>query len=92
MAHWRYTFKPARFFMLDARASIVILLFLLHIRVWTFALAVFVVGLFYWVERYGYDFPSAIRAIRLYLSGKIRPAQSINKQQNPVEYDRRPLF
>lgn len=92
MAHWRYTFKPARFFMLDARVSVAILLFLLHIRVWTLLIVLAVIAVFYWVERFGYNFPSALRAARLYFSGRIRNTAPANKIRDSVDYDRRPLF
>lgn len=92
MSHWRYTFKPARFLMLDARVSVAILFFLLHIRMWTFIITLIIIALFYWVERFGYDFPSAIRAARLYFAGRIRPPVPNNKMKNPIDYDRRPLF
>lgn len=92
MSHWRYTFKPARFFMLDARVSVAILIFILHIRLWTFLVVLGVIAIFYWVERFGYDFPSAIRAARLYFAGRIRPPLPAMKTRDAVDYDRRPLF
>ena len=92
MAHWRYTFKPARFFMLDARASVALLAFLLHIRVWTFLIAVTIFIALYVMERRGLDFPSALRAIRLFFCGNNRPPCPENKLNAPIDYDRRPLY
>ena len=88
MAHWRNTFKPARFFIIDARASFFLLLFLVHIRPWTFVLLVSVFSALYFVERLGYDFQAALRAIRVYFAGNIRPANSRNKQRFPVDFGR----
>jgi intracellular multiplication protein IcmT len=37
--HWRNTQKHPKFFMLDARASIGVILFLMHMRLWTLIVA-----------------------------------------------------
>lgn len=92
MSHWRNSFRPARFFMLDARVSIVLLLAMLHIRTWTIVLATIIILAFYWVERIGLDFPGAIRAVRQYVAGKVRPPRKPDKITLPVDHDRRPLF
>ncbi|EPX78060.1 IcmT/TraK family protein [Salipiger mucosus] len=92
MAHWRNTFKAPRFFFFDARLAIFLVAFLLHIRPWTLVVICLIFGLFYWVERYGYDFKSALRAIRLYFSGPRRNPQPQEKMPHPKDYDRRPLF
>ncbi len=92
MGHWRNTFKHPRFFFLDARVAVFLLGFLLHIRLWTLILLLIVFGIFYWVERLGYDFPSALRALRLKLSGNERPPLTEGKIRHPVDFDRRPLF
>jgi intracellular multiplication protein IcmT len=78
--------------MLDARVSVAILFFLLHIRLWTFVTTLLIIAVFYWVERFGYDFPSSMRAARLYFAGRIRPTAPRNKLRFPIDYDRRPLF
>jgi intracellular multiplication protein IcmT len=90
MAHWRNTFKAPRFFMVDARVSIFLIAFLLHIRLWTLLLMICVLFGFYWVERFGYDFPSALRALRLRIAGPIRPPLSPDRARGPIDYDRRP--
>jgi intracellular multiplication protein IcmT len=72
--HWRNTQKPARFFMLDARAFIAIFLFLVHARLWTFIFAIFVMALFLVLERRGLTFESSLRAFRAWVVGIRRPA------------------
>ncbi|MFA4994553.1 MAG: IcmT/TraK family protein [Bdellovibrionales bacterium] len=72
--HWRNTQKPARFFALDARAFSAILLFLVHARLWTFAIAVLVMVIFWIFERRGLTFEAALRAIRAWILGRDRPA------------------
>jgi intracellular multiplication protein IcmT len=66
--------KPARFFMLDARAFLAILLFLVHAREWTFVLAIVVMILFWFLERRGLTFEASLRAFRSWLLGSRRPA------------------
>lgn len=89
MAHWRNTFRPARFFLMDARAGVALLLFLLHIRLWTFILAVAVMLTFWWLERIGMNAASAFRAIRAWFAGPLRPARHAHKIRGRIDYDRR---
>ncbi len=69
MAAWRDTARPAKFFFVDYRAAFPLLLFLLHIRVWTFLLAIIVVLCLYGLERYGYTVPVFLRIFRCWLAG-----------------------
>ena len=72
--HWRNTMKPVRFFMLDARVAIFFMLFIFHMRIWTFATFV-VVGLFFWfLEKRGLMFTAAMRTFRTWILGRRRPA------------------
>ena len=72
--HWRNTQKPARFFALDARAFVAILLFLVHARLWTFLLALVIMLLFWILERRGLTFEASLRAFRSWTLGRVRPA------------------
>lgn len=72
--HWRNTQKQTRFFFLDARCFLSILLFLIHARPWTLVLVLFVMLLFWFVERQGLSFGAALRAFRCWLIGNKRPA------------------
>lgn len=69
MAAWRDTARSARFFIVDYRAAFPLLLFLLHIRVWTFVLALVVIFCLYGLERYGYTVPVFLRIMRCWLAG-----------------------
>jgi len=91
MAHWRNTYRPARFFFLDVRAGVVILLSLIHIRFWTIGLDLVVVALAWWVERIGLGFMGAVRAAREWLAGRIRPALPAHKVRRKVDYGRRTM-
>lgn len=92
MGHWRNTYKFPRFWILDARVAIFFLLFLLHIRMWSFICMIIIFGIFYIMERYGLDFASAFRAVRSYMAGPIRDPISKERMRHPIDYDRRPLF
>ena len=72
--HWRNTQKPARFFVVDARAAFSVFFFLIHARLWTFVLAIVVMMIFWAFERRGLSFDSAMRALRSWLLGRRRPA------------------
>lgn len=53
-AHWRDTARPARFFIIDAKAAFPFLLFLLHIKLWTFVLACVATVFFTLLARWGF--------------------------------------
>lgn len=68
-ATWRDSARSARFFFMDYRAAFPLLLFLLHIRLWTFCLALVVMFCLYALERYGYNVPVFLRLVRCWLAG-----------------------
>ena len=84
--HWRNTQKPARFFFLDARAFVAILLFLVHARMWTLILAVVLMMVFYIFERRGLTFESALRAMRCWFLGTKRPATNRRLIRRWIDY------
>lgn len=59
--HWRDSARAARFFWIDAKAAFPLLLFLLHIRIWTFLVAVSVTLFFSLIERYGFTLAIFLR-------------------------------
>jgi len=68
-AHWRDSARPARFFMVDARAAFPFLIFILHIRMWTFVSAC-VAMIFFWIlEKYGFSVPVFARLVRTWMAG-----------------------
>ncbi|PIQ44135.1 MAG: phosphoesterase [Gammaproteobacteria bacterium CG11_big_fil_rev_8_21_14_0_20_46_22] len=69
-AHWRDSARAARFFMIDARAAFPLLLFLLHIKLWTFVLAVIATLFFGILERYGFTLVVFWRWFRTSLVGR----------------------
>lgn len=75
MAHWRDSARSVRFFFIDFRACFPLLFFLLHIRLWTFVLAVVATGFFAALERYGFTVTVFLRWIRSFIAGPRKIAQ-----------------
>ena len=68
-AHWRDSARTARFFMVESLAAFPLLLFLLHIRLWSFALAVITMMFFALLERYGFTVRVFLRWLRSFFAG-----------------------
>ncbi|MCV9964378.1 IcmT/TraK family protein [Pararhizobium sp. BT-229] len=91
MAHYRDTYKPARFLFLDVRVGVIICASLLHIRYWTIGVDILVILLALYVERIGLGFVGALRAVRAYFSGSYRPALRVQKIRRKVDFERRAM-
>jgi hypothetical protein len=87
---WRYSMKPARFFFLDARAGVALLVAMLHISTITFSIAGIVIAVFWYLERIGITFPAALRALRAHCAGRFRPPRAPHKMRMKVDLDYRP--
>ena len=75
MAHWRDSARSVRFFFIDFRAAFPLLIFLLHIRLWTFLIAVLATIFFALLERYGFSVNVFIRWLRSFIAGPRKIAQ-----------------
>lgn len=71
-AHWRDSARSTRFFMIDARAAFAIVLFLLHIKIWTGIVVIISSSFFAILERYGFSVPVFFRWMRVFFAGPIR--------------------
>lgn len=69
-AHWRDSARSAQFFIFDAKAAFPLLLFLLHIKLWTFILAVSAMFFFTILNRFGYSTIVFLRCARSFFAGK----------------------
>jgi len=69
-AHWRDSARPVRFFMWDVKAAFPMLLLLLHIKLWTFIIAVTATMFFTLLNRYGFSVEVFGRWLRSSLGGK----------------------
>lgn len=68
-AHWRDSARKARFFMVDVAAAFPLLIFLLHIRLWTFLVAIITTVFFSVLSRYGFTIPVFLRWLRGFIAG-----------------------
>ncbi len=73
-AHWRDSARPARFFLIDARAAFPVLFCLLHLRIWTIILALTITAFFAILNRYGFTISVFGRWLRSTLAGKRKMA------------------
>lgn len=75
MAHWRDSARPVVFFFIDYRAAFPLLIFLVHIRMWTFIFAVGAITFFYLIEKYGFTVAVFGRWFRSFIAGPRKIAQ-----------------
>lgn len=68
-AHWRDSARPVKFFIWDGQTSFPMLLFVLHIRLWTFVLAISTMVFFTLLNRFGFSVRVFGRWIRNLIGG-----------------------
>ncbi len=73
-AHWRDSARAARFFFVDARAAFPLLLWLLHMRIWSFILAIVTMIFFALLEKYGFTLSVFVRWLKNFLGGPHKAA------------------
>lgn len=84
--HWRNTARPVKFFNVDYRAGILVFIFMMHIRLWTFILLLVGVFILWFLERRGLNMPLAMRRLRLWFIGPYRPALSKLHQRSMSDH------
>jgi len=67
--HWRDSARPAKFFMIDAVAAFPLVLFFLHIKLWSFVVAVVAMIFFAVLRRFGFSIPVFFRLLRGIFAG-----------------------
>jgi intracellular multiplication protein IcmT len=67
--HWRDSARRPRFFGIDARISLLLLFFLLHIRVWTFIITLVGISFLATLEAFGFTIEVFLRLLRNQLAG-----------------------
>jgi len=73
-AHWRDSARLAKFFFIDANAAFPFILFLIHIRIWTFVAAVIIMTFFTLLSHYGYTTIVFLRILKTLLAGPRKTA------------------
>ena len=71
---WRNTMLPIRIYVADARALIPLMVVLVHVRLWTFYVALAGIVVFAVLEWLGLTFPAAVRTARRWIVGNRRAA------------------
>lgn len=71
-SHWRDTGRVPKFFIIDARSTFPLLIFLVHIRMWTFIVAVITTAIFGAIEHFGFTTQKFVRILRTYAAGRIK--------------------
>lgn len=74
-AFWRDSARSPRFFMVDAMAAIPLVIFMLHIRMWTLYVAIGTMIFFGILERFNFTVPVFMRFARSFLAGSVRVAR-----------------
>ncbi len=79
---WRDTARTPRFWIFSAYIVVPLVLFLFHIRWWTFTVLVVAIGVMSIIEYFGYTPPVAALSLRMWLAGKrvTRRRQLFNKK------------
>ena len=68
--HWRDSSRAPRFFMIDARSSLFLLLFLLHPRIWSGVLCLTVLIVFSILDYFKLPLVVTFRLLRGMIAGK----------------------
>lgn len=83
---WRETHRQPRFLIFDGRLVILLLLMVMHIRIWTVLIAV-TAGLVVWYfERKGVSVESIVRYIRAAVIGRHRSARGRGAERYAVDF------
>jgi len=83
---WRETHKPGKFLIFEGRVVVVLLLTVMHIRPWTIALSILVMGVLYYFSRKGVSADSILRYLRARLVGRRRSARGLHNERVPVDF------
>lgn len=73
--HWRDASRTPRFYFMDAFAAMPLVLFLLHISLWTFLIAIGCMTFFIILEKFKFTVPVFSRWFRAKMVGSIRVAK-----------------
>jgi hypothetical protein len=70
--YWFNSAKPVRFIVVDYRASLFLIVFLLHMRFYTFILLIFIFVFLWILEMNKLSVNNACKRLRVILAGKVR--------------------
>lgn len=84
--YWRETHRQPKFLMVDWRVTVVTILFIMHIRFWTFGLLVVTIALLVWFGRKNVGPDDILRYTRARIAGRRRTARGFNAERMPVDF------
>ena len=84
-AHWRDTMRPVRFYLIDARLLVLLVLWLFVPTWWTAVAAVLAVTALRVAEARGYRLHAALRRVRAWSAGR-RPALHAGRGRRFVDF------
>lgn len=73
--HWRDAARTPRFYFMDAYAALPLLLFFLHISLFTFLLSIGFMAFFIMLERFKFTLPVFFRWLKTTIAGPYRVAK-----------------
>lgn len=74
-ANWRDSARTPRFYFMDSLAALPLLLFFLHIRLWTFITVLVIILFLIILERFKFTLPVFKRWLLATLAGPLRVAK-----------------
>ena len=84
--YWRETHKQPRFLIFDGRMIVLLLIVILHIRLWTVALAVIMMMVLAFFDRKGVPADSILRFLRASIVGRKRSARGFLAARQAVDF------
>jgi len=70
--HWRDAARTPRFYFMDAMAAFPIMLFLMHMSLWTFVTSLVFISFFVLLEKFKFTIPVFTRWFKATLAGPLR--------------------
>jgi len=68
-AHWRDSARPVKFFIWDGRAAFPVIIFFMHMSLWTFITAIVLIFFFSILNRFGFTPVVFFRWLRSMIAG-----------------------
>ena len=69
-AHWRDAARSSRLFFFNSSAAFPLLIFLFHIRMWTFVVTIATMLFLTLIARYGFSITVFFRFLKSFLAGR----------------------
>ena len=84
--YWRITHRQPRFILFDGRVVVLLLLTVMHIRLWTIGLSLIAMLVLWYFERKNISADSILRYLRARLVGPKRSARGFAAERSVVDF------